>query len=298
MYYFFRWATWVVPRLPRWFVRLLPDVIGPLAWLVAVPARRQATRNMQHVLGPDIRATAAGRRKLRRVVRGLFRSGVSNYLDAFLLPALAQNDVMQYISIEHEEYLKEALALGKGAILCSAHFGPFEYMGQWFASNGYQVVIPVEKLKDERILRLTVELRNSSGITFVPLGGSAPMRTIIQTLRKNQIVLITADRAVEGESVVQDFFGAPARLPIGPVNLSLRTGAPLVGAFGWRSSRRGIRASFSHLTLGLPEEERKQPDKVEAALIKQMEQVISAHPEQWVVFAPVWVEPEGASELP
>jgi KDO2-lipid IV(A) lauroyltransferase len=167
-------------------------------------------------------------------------------------------------------------------------------MTQWFSAKGYQVVIPVERLKDERMLRLIVRLRSSSGVTFVPLGGSSPMRVIIQALRKNQIVLITADRAVEGESVVRDFFGEPARLPIGPVNLSIRTGAPLVGALGWRVSRKQIRGEFSRLTLALSEEERQQADVVEAALIKQLERAISAHPEQWVVFAPVWTESEQA----
>jgi lauroyl/myristoyl acyltransferase len=292
MYYFLRCAAWLVPRSPRWLLRLLPVIIGPLAWLLAVSARRQATRNMSQVLGPEIRSTAAGRRRLRRVVRGQFRSSVGNYLDALLLPALDHQEFLQHISIEGGEYLEEALALGKGALLFSAHFGPFEYMNQWFEASGYQVTIPVEKLKDERMLRLMVKLRNSSGVTYVPLGGSAPMRAIIQALRKNQIVLITADRAVEGESVIQDFFGAPARLPIGPVNLSLRTGAPLVGAFGCYSARGRITGSFFRLTLALSEEERRQPEVIEAAVIKLVEQAVSAHPDQWVVFSPVWVEPE------
>jgi lauroyl/myristoyl acyltransferase len=292
MYSFFRCAAWLVPRSPRWLLRLLPVVIGPLAWLLVASARRHATRNIAHILGPEIRSTAGGRRKLRRVVRGIFRSSVSNYLDALLLPALDHQEFLQHISIEGREHLEEALALGKGALLFSAHLGPFEYMNQWFDASNYSVTIPVEKLKDERMLRLMVKLRNSSGITYVPLGGSAPMRAIIQALRKNQIVLITADRAVEGESVIQDFFGAPARLPIGPVHLSMRTGAPLVGAFGWYSSRGHVVGSFSRLTLALSEEERQRPEVIEAAVIKQMEQAIGAHPEQWVVFSPVWVEPE------
>ncbi len=291
MYSFFRCAAWLVPRAPRWLIRLLPVIIGPLAWLLVASARRQATRNMVRVLGPEIRSTAAGRRRLRRVVRGIFRNSVSNYLDVLLLPALDHQEFLQHISIEGREHLEEALALGKGVLLISAHFGPFEYMNQWFEASGYPVTIPVEKLKDERMLRLMVKLRNSSGVTYVPLGGSAPMRAIVQALRKNQIVLITADRAVEGESVIQDFFGAPARLPIGPVNLSMRTGAPLVGAFGWRNARGSINASFSRLTLALSEEERQRSEVVEAALIKRMEQAISAHPEQWVVLSPVWVEP-------
>jgi lauroyl/myristoyl acyltransferase len=292
MYYFLRCAAWLVPRSPRWLLRLLPVIIGPLAWLLAVSARRQATRNMSQVLGPEIRSTAAGRRRLRRVVRGLFRSSVGNYLDAFLLPTLDHSEILHHISIEGQEYLEEALALGKGALLFSAHLGPFEYMNQWFAASGYQVILPVEKLKDERVLRLVVDLRNSSGITYLPLGGSAPVRTIIRALRDNQVVLIAADRAIEGESVVRDFFGAPARLPIGPVNLSIRTGAPLVGAFGWYSARGHVTGSFSPLTLALSEEERQRPEVIEAAVIKLMEQAIGAHPDQWVVFSPVWVEPE------
>jgi lauroyl/myristoyl acyltransferase len=289
MYHFFRLAARVVPLLPEWFLLLLADLVGPLAWLFAVPARRQATINALYILGQDVQKTAAGRRKLRRVVRGMFRSSVGNYLEAFALPRWSQQKILQRADAEHREYLEEALALGKGVIIFSAHFGPFEYMAQWLAASGYQVSIPVEKLKDERMLRLMVELRSSQGVNFIPLGGSAPMRTIIQELRKNHMVLITADRAVEGESVVRDFFGASARLPIGPVNLSIRTGAPLVGATGWRSSRRRVRGGFMRLTLALSEEERKQPDIVEGMLIKEMEQVIRQHPEQWVVFSKVWV---------
>lgn len=292
MYYLFLWAAWIVPRLPRWLLSRLPDVIGPLVWLVAVPARRQARRNALHILGVEVLQTASGRRRLRRVVRGMFHSSINNYLEAFLLPTFGSQRILYSLHVVHEELLEEALALGKGVILFSAHFGPFEYLAQWFRVKGYQVVIPVEKLKDERMLRLMVKLRNSSGVNFVPLGGSAPMRTIFQALRKNQIVLITADRAVEGERVIKEFFGAPACLSIGPVDLSIRTGAPLVGAMGWRTSRWHIKGEFIRLTLGLPEEQRKQADIVEEALIKELERIIGAHPEQWVVFSKVWEDQE------
>lgn len=296
MYLFFRCAVWIVPRLPRWFARLLPSVIGPLAWLCVVPARRQATRNMEHVLGLEVCSTTEGRRTLRRVVRNLFRTSVSNYLDALRLPTMDHREILRHISVEGQEYLAEALALGKGVILFSAHMGPFEYMNRWFTASGYQVILPVERLKDERMLNLMLKLRGSSGVTYLPLGGSAPLRTIIQALRKNQIVLITADRAIEGESVVRDFFGAPARLPLGPVNLSLRTGAPLVGAFGWYDAPGHVSGAFTPLTLALSADERQRADVLEAALIKRMEQVIGAHPTQWVVFAPVWVESAAAKK--
>ena len=68
----------------------------------------------------------------------------------------------------------------------------------------------------------------------------------------------------------------------------IRTGAPLVGAFGWRASKGLIDGTFVRLTLALDEEERKQPECVEGVVIREMERVISAHPEQWVVLSRMW----------
>lgn len=289
MYNLFRLGSVIIPRLPRWLVLALSIVTGTVAWLVAGKARKQATINMVHVLGPDIRSTLAGRRKLRRTVRGMFQNSVRNYLEVFYLPHETPETILRRIPhIAGVKHLDEALERGKGVILFSAHFGPFDYLAQWFYAKGYQPTIPVERLKDERMLQLMVSLRSSKGVHFVPLGGSAPMRTIIQALRNNQIVLITGDRAVEGESVEKPFFGANARLPIGPVALSLRTGAPLVGAFGWHASPTRIEGEFVPLTLALSQEDQKKSDALMCGLIARMEKIIKAHPEQWVVFSPIW----------
>jgi len=288
MYWFFLCAAYIVPRLPRRFLQALPAILGPLIWLLARQAREQATINARQVLGTEMLCTAVGRRRLRRVVRGMFRNSISNYLEAFLSPTFTHQELLHRVYAEHEEYLEEALALGKGVILFSAHFGPFEYIAHWLTARGRQVIIPVENLKDGRLLRLMLKLRSSKSVQVLPLGGSAPMRAILQALRQNQIVLIAADRAIIGESVVKPFFGAPARLPLGPVNLSVRTGAPLVGALGWRCPHGRISGEYIRLTLALPEEERTRPDALQDALIHALERVIRAHPEEWVVFSPVW----------
>lgn len=289
MYNLFKFASVVIPRLPRWFVFILADLAGLAAFLIATKARKQATINMIHVLGKEVVETSTGRRRLRRTVLQMFQNNVHNYMDLFTLPYIPQEKILNSMDIEGVEHLEEALALGKGVILFSAHLGPFNYLAQWISIKGYQMTIPVEHLKDERALELTLKLRNSKGVQFVPLGGSAPMRTIIKALRNNQIVLITADRAVEGESVEKLFFGEPARLPIGPVSLSQRTGAALVGACGWHTSRTRIGGKFVPLTLELTEEERVNTGTVMCALIEILEKYIKAHPEQWVVFSPVWI---------
>lgn len=292
MYKLFRIVVIVSRRLPGWAIELIGSLGGILFWLVAKGARRQATENMVHVLGEEIRQTRQGRRRLRRTVQGVFQNSVRNYLQAFALPTTSAKTIVDTMHVEGEEHLKEALARGKGVILFSAHFGPFDYLSQWIAIKGYDLTIPVENLKDQRMLDLMLTLRRSHGVNFLPLGGSAPMRVILQALRNNKIVLITADRAVQGERVEMPFFGAPAELPSGPAALATRTGATVVGAFGWRTYRangeRPIIGSFTPLSLALPEEQRADMKSVMRGIVDRMEQQIGAHPEQWVVFSPMW----------
>ena len=289
MYYLFRIAIVVVPRLPGWFVLFLANAIGLVAWLIASKPRKQATANILQILGKPVLATHTGRKRLRQTVRSMFQYSVRNYFETITLLHLRPELMLSRIVAVGTENLEAALAKGKGVILFSAHLGPFDYLIQWASLKGYKVTIPVERLKDQRMLDLMIKLRNSHGCQYIPLGGSRPLRTIIQALRNNQIVLITADRAVEGESIVRPFFGDPARLPLGPVSLSLRTGAPLVGVFGSYTSSKLMLGEFVPLSLELTKEEQVNSDKLICGMIEILERFIKAHPEQWVVFSPVWI---------
>src|SRR4029079_11032990 len=126
-------------------------------------------------------------------------------------------------------------------------------------TRGFEMTIPVEKIGEKHFLGMMLEARQSNGGTFVPLPGLAAVRSMLRTLKRRQMVLITADRAIEGKSVVQSFFGEPARLPCGPVDLSVMTGAPLVGGFGWREGGRDV-IEFVPISLALPDNRRKDRD--------------------------------------
>lgn len=288
MYEILHWAAKVVPKLPRWLRQTIAVAIGSLAWVFARRRRSHVTANVLHVLGPSIQKSVAGRMRAQLVVRRVFCSCILNYFELLALPALTSQQVVAGLDVTGDEYLERALSYGRGAVLFSAHLGPFYYLPLWFSVHGYQMVHPVENVRDKRMLQLTLESRRRDGLDFVPLEGLKAIRTMFDALRRNQIVLITADRAVVGESVVVDFFGAAARLPIGPVDLALRTGAPLVGAFGWRRSDGRMAAKFTPLTLGLPDDQRANREVLQARLTRTLESVISDHLDQWVVFEPIW----------
>jgi phosphatidylinositol dimannoside acyltransferase len=245
---------------------------------------------MRQVLDLQGQLSRADRRRLQRIVRGMFRYNLQNYLSAFAMPAFQKETFLRRTHIRGSEHLEAALAQGKGVILFSAHFGPFNELIHWLALKGYATTIPVERLKDERILNLMLGLRRSQGINFIPLGGSSPIRELFSALRHNQIVLITADRAIEGQSIVKPFFGANASLPIGPAQIAQRTGAALVGAFGWYKTEDFIEGEFLPLSLKLSEERRRDVECLMDGVIETLEQVIAAHPDQWIVFSPIWTD--------
>lgn len=288
MYYLFRLAATLVPHIPYRLIPLLSRVIGWFAWLLAFGARKRVRENITHVLQGREHGQTVEPREVRRISRGVFINSARNYLEAFYTPRRSDKSILSVADIESIEPLKAALALGHGVILFSAHLGPFELLAHWLSINGYKTIVPVENLKNKRLLELMLRLRRSHGIEFMPLGGSAPMRLMTRALRENQIVLITADRVIRGQSIELSFFGAKAQLPNGIARLAQKTGAAVVGGFGWWADETHVKCKLVPLSLTLSEEERTQVDLIQSGIVKQMEQFIGAHPEQWVVLSRVW----------
>jgi lauroyl/myristoyl acyltransferase len=294
MYYLFRIAVIVAPRLPRWLHWLIAYIVGSIAWLVATKARKQARQNMLYVCGPQMLNSGAERRRLRRSVQAKFRYNVMNYLALFSVPARRPEQILSDITVDGAEHLQAALARGKGVVIFSAHMGPFDYIMQWMAIKGYDTTIPVEHLKNQRVLDLITQLRGKNGLHILPLGGSAPMRALLQRLRANKIVLLTADRAIEGKSRELPFFGALARMPVGVAQLVQRTGATPLGAFSWYAPDGTIHGHF----LPLAQEQYEQEGDLQRAILALLEQEISKHAEQWMAFGQIWTEQPSATYKP
>jgi lauroyl/myristoyl acyltransferase len=290
MYYLLRTAIIVLPWIPNIVRAYLALAIGTIAWCVAGPARKQANKNIRHVFGEEYVKTPQGRRKLRKTVRQMFQHNVRNYIEVCVLSRHTEAKHKRMAKEYGFEHLDAGLALGKGLIVFTAHYGPFDFIIQSGSYHHFDVTAPVEPLKDQRLLDLMLKLRGSQGIHFVPLGSTNTMRTILRALKENNIVVLTADRGSQGQKSSVPFFDAPADLPNGAVTLAQRTGAALVGAFAVRSSLTHIELHCVPLTADMTEEQKKDTAYVSRKVSETMEQFIRKHPEQWLAFSPIWPE--------
>jgi KDO2-lipid IV(A) lauroyltransferase len=308
-YWAFRLAALVVPWVPLRVAQVVAQATGLALWALMPGARRRVDANLRHVP-----ALASDPEQRRWAVRGVFRHLALNYVDAFRASRLSAAEIMGGWDIHGQDLFDATVARGRGVILLSAHLGNFEYSGARLAAMGHPVLIPAERLKPEQLFQLVSRLRSQHGVRLVPADSGQTLRDLYAALRAGQVVVVLADRDVLGTGVEVPFFGAPARLPAGPVLLARRSGAPVLGAFSWREGYRRSGGVFVPLDLTGAEAEIETNDASSGTappttrlrgaavartlqpFVRVLEEQIAAHPQQWVsALAPIWCD-SGAAE--
>jgi KDO2-lipid IV(A) lauroyltransferase len=285
-YYAYRLLGAVMPLVPPKLGYALFSRLGDLSHDKATASRENVYDNLRHVLGPNVDAS-----RIEGVAREIFRNQARNYYDLFRVAALSDKQIERLVTVHGLEHLDQALAAGKGLIGVTAHFGNLDVVAQAFALHKYPITVAAEHLKPERLYQYVVSLRASKGIKIIPIDSF--LRPIFRALRNNELVGLAADRNLTETGTLIDFFGAPALLPDGHVQLALRTGAKLGLFFGLRRPDNTYEA-FVEPALELENTGDLERDTRAgmAKLVAVLEKYIGQHPEQWVMFQPVWRLPE------
>lgn len=269
-------------RLPPPIAYRLAGWIGFLAYLFHPRLRRNLTHNMHHVLGP-----AADQKRLRMVVRQTCVNIVKGHYDLFRVPHLTSEEIKALTRIEGTEHLEQALAQGRGAILITPHFGNVDIVLQVPAVWGTPLTTVAQHIRPERLFRYVLGLRTSHGVRMIP--SDEPMLPLFRALKRGEMIGLACDRDVTDNAREVEFFGAPTRLPDGPVQVALRTGAPILPAFALRLPDNSFLVQIEP-PLELSRTGDREVD-IEAGMrqvVAVMERHIARHPEQWLVTMPIW----------
>ncbi|MBL7183604.1 MAG: hypothetical protein ISS50_04035 [Anaerolineae bacterium] len=282
-YYLHRLLGLIVPLIPPGLGYPLATRLADLFYRLEKDTRANVYDNVTHVLEGSPKAAG----DMEAIVRGVFRNMAKNYYDFFRMPTLSLAEIARLVKIEGWEHVEKALSRGKGLVLVTAHFGNTDVVAQVLALREVPVVIPAEHLKPEALYRYICSLRASKGLRLIPVDGM--LLELFRALRRNEVVGLAADRDITESGIVVDFFGAPARLPAGYAQLSLRTGAPIIVGF---SQRLPDNTFVAHLEPPLELEVTGDRDRDVRAGVEKvvaiMERYIGEHPDQWVMSVPLW----------
>ena len=280
-YWMYRVLGAVVPLIPPRLGYAFFGWLGTRFFGWFADAREPLRANLRHVMPMAAQAEIDG------VARGILRNHLKNYYDFFRSNRLTREDIAKLVQVNGFENLERARERGRGVVFVTAHFGNLDIVGQTFAIRGYRVTTPAEHVKPEILYQRIVATRASKGLTIIPVDG--PLLSLVRALKKNEIVGLASDLDVTRSGIVVDFFGAPARLPDGHVQLALKTGAALLPAFSVRLPDNTF-AAYAEPAIELRDTGAFEAD-VRAGveqMARVMEKWIGQHPEQWVMFHRIW----------
>ncbi|HTX85884.1 MAG TPA: lysophospholipid acyltransferase family protein [Streptosporangiaceae bacterium] len=203
--------------------------------------------NLRHVLGDDLSPTAA-----QQVTREWFRLGSCDAVDVMRLRHSGRA-LRRLVEIRGREHLEAALAAGKGAIICSGHFGSFDSAFSMLGSAGYPVTTigrwqhnftaglsKIERRFWDRVHAQRLR-RHRKRPNIEPWPGRFDVATRAATvLRANEVLTIVIDAppldSDKARAMNVPFLGHQAKLMPGVVTLAQVTGAPVLMGFLYRSA--------------------------------------------------------------
>ncbi len=283
-----RLAYWVACRRADWSTRRRPE--GPAT----------VKRNLLQVFGETLSPAEA-----ERLAREFNRAESCELIDIMRLRN-GTRPLRKLVEFRGREHLEAAMAGGKGAILCSAHFGsyasafslihasgiPVTSIGRWWWNYDPAASPAVRRVWDFGYARRL--LRYRQGPNIEPWTGRlASGVQAVRTLRRNEVVTILSDApplaSDESRLVKAPFFGGEGTFLPGVIHLARSSGAPVLMLSVHRS------ADYRHqvVEISAPLSLEGEVPEAFARCAAAMEATIRTNPALWLH----WSEAEFLADL-
>ena len=249
------------------------------------------TRNLRQILGETLSPAEA-----ERVAREALRAGSCDVIDIMRLRSRTR-PLRKLVEIRGREHLEAAIVEGKGAILCTAHFGsydtafslihadgfPVTAIGHWWWDFSPGISPVVRRFWDFAHGRRLLRYRQRPNIEPWTDGIMSAMQAVT-VLRRNEVVTICSDayplKSDQLRAVKVPFLGREAMFLPGVIRLARQSGAPILMMFTYRSE--DYRHQVVEISPPLPVD--GEPDMAFRRCAAAMEAAIRTKPSLWHFF--------------
>ncbi len=223
----------LIIKIFQQFLRILPEngqqgvgiFLGRFAFEILKKRRKIAISNIQRVF------KHYSEKEARDVALRCFEKLGINFVEALLLSSIPTKDYEKRFSVEHREYVDEALSLNKGMIALVFHYANWEIMGvaSWFFKN--PIIALARPLKRHKLIdEFMNRMRTSTGLTVI--GNANTSKDVMKFLKENKIIAILGDqREKRSKGVYVDFFGESVPTTKGITTIGMKTGAPVLPVY-------------------------------------------------------------------
>lgn len=225
--------------------------------------------------------------EILKICHNCFRNLGKGLMEFLQFPRLTSENLGRLVTFDGRQNIDDALKMGKGVIILTAHFNNWELLAASLALSGYDVSYIARAVRSPRLDALVTQNRESKGIRCLFRGAS--IKSALKCLRRNELLGILSDIDTKVDGVFVDFFGRSAFTPRGPVSIALRTGAVLVPTFLVRQKddthKIVAEKALDLKVTGNPDEDIRLNT---ARFTKIIESYIRKYPEQWIWMHQRW----------
>jgi KDO2-lipid IV(A) lauroyltransferase len=267
-----RLAFVVSSRLPVTVLRATLRALGALAFAVDTSARQRALDNIE---------LAVGQRSVRLAWRSFVRAG--DHLALCLLMRRRDVRALDWVHIDDDtrRILTRTLGQRRGAVVVSAHFGPFELIAPAVAELGHATAVVVRESYDPELDALVDAHRHERGAVVIHRGRPFAATRIVRCLRRGHAVGILGDLAGGQRASWQPWLGGFTDVPVGPARLAHRVGCPMLTALliPQPIGRTAFRLEVRIVRGATPEELTRRVTEVLA-------RGVASYPDHWLWMGP------------
>lgn len=281
-YILYRIGEFLSISLSPKFGYLVAKIISILHYFVS-KADRIAVRENIRAIFPEIDEPL-----LKKYAKGVFVNFGAYLINFLKFNKLDINYIEKNVIIDGKEHIDTSLSSGKGLIVVSAHIGNWELGAIALGLSGYSVNAVALPHNHKMVDTFFNRQREANNVSVVPIARA--VRECFEALAKNEIICLIGDRDFTQGGIVVDFFGKPTMIPRGPAVFSLRNKTPIVAGFTVRQDNDKFRLFFNPPIQFSPSGEyEKDVYSLTKLYLKQIEDCIRLHPDQWSMFRKFWL---------
>ncbi len=242
--------------------------------------------NLRQIIGWD-----ADKSVLDEMTHQVFAHAGQTYYDFFHAIGQPPEILAQAVHIPESLFMhiNSGMAQGRGVLLLGMHMSNFDLVMLTFGAHGLpsQVLTVADPQAGFYVLN---RLRVKAGFEVTPITPES-LRAAVRRLRNGGLVITAGDRPVLEDRELITFFGRPAYLPLGPARLAMMSEATvLMGGCHYDSHDGYVLHITGPIEMVRTGDWRRDILANTRRLSTILEGYVRAHPEQWMMFYPLWPE--------
>jgi lauroyl/myristoyl acyltransferase len=257
-----------------------PPLLGRLLYRLLPFRRGVILENLRRVFGESASAT-----DIERLAQAHYAHLGRLFWEFLWFPWVSDARRAAMARVENLAGLEAALALGKGVVIVTGHFGNFEVataagLASYPHAKGrfYFVRRP---FKPRWLDNLVTRRFRRAGFGVLPKRGG--LEGVLDRLNAGDLVVFPFDQhASRKDGVLVEFFGQPAGTFRSVAVVALATGAPVVPASSWREPGGRHVLRFEDALAPIEHADTSEAIRLNTrAYNAALERMILRHPEQW-----------------